>query len=104
MLEAPPQERPLRSSIAFPLLAAVLFLFFVSASVPSPLFVVFQRRWGFSPGMLTVAFSIYSLVLLVTLLVAGSLSDHLGRKPVIVAALAIQGKRCAEPTLRAGSL
>ncbi len=40
--------------------------------------------------MLTVAFSIYSLVLLVTLLVAGSLSDHLGRKPVIVAALAIQ--------------
>jgi MFS family permease len=78
------------SSIAFPLLAAILFLFFVSASVPSPLFVVFQGRWGFSPGMLTVAFSIYSLVLLVTLLLAGSLSDHLGRKPVIVAALAIQ--------------
>ena len=81
---------PLGSSIAFPLLAITLFLFFVSASVPSPLFVVFQGRWGFSPGMLTVAFSIYSLVLLVTLLVAGSLSDHLGRKPVIVAALTIQ--------------
>ncbi len=83
-------ERPPRSWIAFPLLAAILFLFFVSASVPSPLFVVFQGRWGFSSGMLTVAFSVYSLVLLVTLLVAGSLSDHLGRKPVIVAALAIQ--------------
>ncbi len=82
-------------SIAFPLLAAILFLFFVSASVPSPLFVVFQGRWGFSPGMLTVAFSIYSLVLLVTLLVAGSLSDHLGRKPVIVAALAIQAASMA---------
>lgn len=78
------------SSIAFPLLAAILFLFFVSASVPTPLFVVFQERWGFSPGMLTVAFGIYSLVLLATLLVAGSLSDHLGRKPVIVAALATQ--------------
>ena len=81
---------PPGSLIAFPLLAITLFLFFVSASVPSPLFVVFQERWGFSPGMLTVAFSIYSLVLLVTLLVAGSLSDHLGRKPVIVAALIIQ--------------
>ena len=81
---------PPGSSIAFSLLAITLFLFFVSASVPSPLFVVFQGRWGFSPGMLTVAFSIYSLVLLVTLLVAGSLSDHLGRKPVIVAALTIQ--------------
>ncbi|MBP0615782.1 MFS transporter [Jiella mangrovi] len=78
------------SLIAFPLLAAILFLFFVSACVPAPLFVVFQGRWGFSAGMLTVAFSIYSLALLVTLLVAGSLSDHLGRKPVIVAALAIQ--------------
>ncbi len=88
--EALPFKSHRRSSSAFPLLAAVLFLFFVSASVPSPLFVVFQGRWGFSPGMLTVAFSIYSLVLLVTLLVAGSLSDHLGRKPVVVAALAIQ--------------
>ena len=90
MPEALALEPTRPSSIAFPLLAAILFLFFVSASVPSPLFVVFQGRWGFSPGMLTVAFSIYSLVLLVTLLVAGSLSDHLGRKPVIVAALAIQ--------------
>ncbi len=90
LLETLSLEPHRRSSIAFPLLAAILFLFFVSASVPSPLFVVFQGRWGFSPGMLTVAFSIYSLVLLVTLLVAGSLSDYLGRKPVIVAALAIQ--------------
>ena len=86
----PPLEPIRRSRIAFPLLAAVLFLFFVSASVPSPLFVVFQERWGFSPGMLAVAFGVYSLMLMVTLLVAGSLSDHLGRKPVIVAALTIQ--------------
>ena len=42
---------PPGSSIAFPLLAITLFLFFVSASVPSPLFVVFQGRWGFSSGI-----------------------------------------------------
>jgi MFS family permease len=90
LLEAPSLIPPSRALIAFPLLAITLFLFFVSASVPSPLFVVFQERWGFSPGMLTLAFSIYSLVLLVTLLVAGSLSDHLGRKPVIGAALILQ--------------
>ncbi len=90
LLEAPSLIPMPRAPIAFPLLAITLFLFFVSASVPSPLFVVFQGRWGFSPGMLTVAFSIYSLVLLVTLLVAGALSDHLGRKPVIVVALTIQ--------------
>lgn len=79
-----------RVAVAFPLLATVLFLFFFSASAPSPLFIVFQGRWGFSSGMLTVAFSIYSLVLLVALLVAGSLSDHLGRRPVVVTALLIQ--------------
>jgi MFS family permease len=79
-----------RVAVAFPLLAAVLFLFFFSASAPSPLFIVFQGRWGFSSGMLTVAFSIYSLVLLTALLVAGSLSDHLGRRPVVVTALLIQ--------------
>lgn len=75
---------------AFPQLAVVLFLFFFSASAPTPLFVVFQARWGFSSGMLTMAFSVYSLVLLVALLMAGSLSDHLGRRPVIVTALLIQ--------------
>ncbi|WP_043840009.1 MFS transporter [Muricoccus aerilatus] len=95
MPEATSLASPPASSIAFPLLAITLFLFFVSASVPSPLFVVFQGRWGFSSGMLTLAFSIYSLVLLVTLLVAGSLSDHLGRKPVIVAALIIQAASMA---------
>ena len=78
------------AAFAFPILAVTLVLFFVSASVPSPLFIIFQGRWGFSSGMLTLAFSIYSLVLLVVLLVAGSLSDHLGRKPVILAALLIQ--------------
>ena len=45
----PPRHRHPTSSIAFPLLAITLFLFFVSASVPSPLFVVFQGRWGVSP-------------------------------------------------------
>lgn len=78
------------SSFAFPLLATLFFIFFFAASAPSPLFVVFQTRWAFSSGLLTVAFGIYAIILLVTLLVAGSLSDHLGRRPVIMAALMIQ--------------
>ena len=39
MTEALPLKSHRGSSTAFPLLASVLFLFFVSASVPSPLFV-----------------------------------------------------------------
>jgi MFS family permease len=80
----------LPSAAAFPLLAMVLFAFFAAASAPSPLFVVFQHQWGFSPALLTVAFAIYALALLVSLLVAGSLSDHIGRRPVVFVALLLQ--------------
>lgn len=81
----------LPAEVAFPLLAAVLFAFFFAASAPSPLFVVFQHQWGFSSSLLTVAFAIYAIALLASLLVAGSLSDHVGRRPVVLAALLIQG-------------
>ena len=77
-------------AFAFPLLAMVLFPFFFAASTPSPLFVVFQRDWGFSSGMLTVAFSVYAIALLVALLSAGSLSDHIGRRSVVIGALGLQ--------------
>lgn len=75
---------------AFPLLAILLFAFFVAGSAPSPLFVVFQQQWGFSPALLTVAFAIYAIALLASLLVAGSLSDHIGRRPVVFTALLLQ--------------
>jgi MFS family permease len=40
--------------------------------------------------MLTVAFSAYAIALLVALLSAGSLSDHIGRRPVVIGALGLQ--------------
>lgn len=87
-IAAAPRRMP--ASLAFPLLAAVLFAFFFAAAAPSPLFVVFQHTWGFSSSMLTVAFAIYAIALLISLLVAGSLSDHIGRRPVVLAALVLQ--------------
>ena len=80
----------LPASAAFPLLALVLFVFFASASAPSPLFVVFQQQWGFSPALLTVAFAIYAIALLLSLLMGGSLSDYIGRRPVVFVALLLQ--------------
>ena len=84
------KPRRLPDGAAFALLAAVLFAFFFAASAPTPLFVVFQHAWHFSSSMLTVAFAIYAIALLVSLLVAGSLSDHIGRRPVVLAALVLQ--------------
>ncbi len=40
--------------------------------------------------MLTLVFAVYALSLLLALLTTGALSDHLGRKPVILAALVLE--------------
>ncbi|WP_438484844.1 MFS transporter [Streptomyces sp. S186] len=64
-------------------LAAVIF----AAGAPSPLYVVYQAQWGFSAGTLTVVFAVFVFALLLALLTVGRLSDHIGRRPVVTAAL-----------------
>ena len=75
---------------AFWIVAATLVLFLFAAAAPSPLYAVYAARWRFSPAALTEVFAIYAIALLVALLLTGSLSDAVGRRPVILAALGIQ--------------
>ena len=79
---------------AFWLVAGVLFLLFFAAAAPSPLYGVYQARWRFSATTLTVVFAAYALLLLVTLLVFGSVSDYLGRRRVILVGLAMAAGAC----------
>lgn len=74
-----------RSSLVF--LAITLLTFLAASSAPTPLYHLYQEGLHFSAGMLTLIFGVYALSLLAALLTVGSLSDHLGRKPVIFAAL-----------------
>ena len=55
---------------------------------------VYQAQWRFSATTLTAVFAVYVLVLLLTLLVFGSLSDYLGRRRVIAVALAASAGAC----------
>ena len=71
-------------------MAATLAALLLASSAPSPLYVVFQRQFDFSAITLTSVFAVYALALLGSLLVVGSLSDHIGRRPVVLFALAIQ--------------
>jgi MFS family permease len=75
---------------AFWLLAATLAGFLFASSAPSPLYIVYQAKWGFSAIVLTAVFAAYALGLLIALVVAGSLSDHLGRRPTLLIALALE--------------
>lgn len=72
---------------AFWLIGCLLGLLMVAAAAPSPLYAVYQADWHFSAATLTAVFAVYVVALLGAFLVAGRLSDHVGRRPVIIAAL-----------------
>jgi MFS family permease len=83
------------SRAAFWLVSGVLCLLFFAAGAPSPLYGIYRAQLGFSTTTLTAVFAIYALVLLITLLVGGSVSDYLGRRRVILAALTVTAGACA---------
>ncbi|VTU28826.1 multidrug resistance protein D [Variovorax sp. PBS-H4] len=70
--------------------ASLLVSFLAASTAPSPLYALYREAWGFSALTLTVVFSSYSFALLSALLVFGSLSDHRGRREVILGALVLE--------------
>src|SRR5258707_10510832 len=80
----------LSRNAAFYLLASITVSFLASSSAPTPLYSIYQAQWGFSPITVTVIFGIYAISVLAALLFVGRLSDHLGRRPVLIAATAVQ--------------
>lgn len=87
---AAPPARRLPRSAGFAVIVAIMVLFQAASSAPAPLYVVYQRLWGFSAATLTLIFAIFVFALLGTLLVAGKLSDYAGRRPVLAAAIALE--------------
>ncbi|KNX37883.1 MFS transporter [Luteipulveratus halotolerans] len=73
--------------IAFAIAALTLGVLLGASAAPSPLYPVYQQAWGFSSITLPLVFAVYVFALLGALLTIGSVSDHVGRRPVIIAAL-----------------
>ncbi|MCS5735126.1 MFS transporter [Herbiconiux daphne] len=76
-----------RRRVAFFGLAWVSVAFIAASAAPSPIYVLFQAAWHVDSWLLGLAFSIYAFTLLLALLTVGSLSDHLGRRPVLIGAV-----------------
>src|SRR4030088_2831561 len=89
-IETEARRGRLSPDVAFGAITAVFVLFAAAASAPTPLYVVYQKEWGFSATTLTVIFAVYVVGLIGSLLVIGALSDHVGRRPVIGAAIALE--------------
>src|ERR1044072_5034164 len=77
-------------AITFWVLTVLLSLFLFAASAPSPLYALYAQKWLFSSATVTLIYAVYAAGALPALLVTGRLSDHLGRRPVVMLALVIQ--------------
>jgi MFS family permease len=84
------RNRRLSRPVAFAAIAAIFVTFTAASAAPSPLYIVYQHLWGFSAITLTVVFAVYVFGLIGSLLVLGALSDHVGRRPVLAAAIALE--------------
>ncbi|MBX9459266.1 MAG: MFS transporter [Rhizobium sp.] len=80
---------PARSLAGFRITLAGLAVMMAGASAPSPFYPALQQEIGFSAATLTAIFAVYAVALLAALLITGSLSDHVGRRPVISAGFAL---------------
>jgi MFS family permease len=89
----PPTGQPPRVGqvwlAAWPVMAV-----FVLSNAPTPLYMVWADSLGFSAGVLTSVFAAYIAGLLGALLVAGVVSDRIGRKPVLIPAVALAIVAC----------
>ena len=63
--------------------------FSACGAAPTPLYQQYQESFGLTPFVLTIVFAAYVVSLLAALLTVGSLSDYIGRRPAIKAALAL---------------
>ena len=79
-----------RPKLSYAFVSLVLWTFFMASSAPTPLYMLYQHQLGFTSVTLTVVFSMYAVGMLASLLIIGSLSDFLGRKPVMAAAILLE--------------
>jgi len=82
--------RAISPRASFFLLSSITVSFLAASSAPTPIYPLYQAQWGFAPVTTTLVFAVYAIAVLAALLVAGRLSDHVGRRPVLLGAIVVQ--------------
>src|ERR1700749_4495860 len=82
-------HRPARHRMGFWLVAYAFAVTMAFSAVPTPLYVLYQARDGFGSVTLTLIFAMYAVGVVLSLLLAGHLSDWAGRRRMLAAAIAV---------------
>lgn len=84
----PAARHPLSRRAAYLLAAATIGLALFASGTPSPLYGTYAELWNFDALVLTLVYATYAFGVLASLILAGRLSDEVGRRPVLIVALA----------------
>ena len=86
-LQAPAKLRYVRG---FWLVALAFTVGMAFSTVPTPLYSLYQERDGFSTAVITVVFACYAVGVLLSLFLAGHVSDWMGRRPLVISGLLVE--------------
>jgi MFS family permease len=78
-----------RHSAAFWVVAAAFCFNLAFSAVPTPLYVIYQQRDHFSSLMVTIVYAVYAIGVIVSLFLAGHISDWVGRRRVLAPAIGV---------------
>jgi MFS family permease len=87
--EAEPQVRSRRHNAAFWIVGYTFAVTMAFSALPTPLYVLYQARDGFSTFMITVIFAAYAVGVVASLFLAGHLSDWVGRRRMVLLAVLV---------------
>lgn len=68
---------------------AAFVICMAATTLPTPLYDLYARRFGFHTLTVTALFAVYAVGVVVTLVLFGQLSDAIGRRPVMLGAVVI---------------
>src|SRR5690242_15769281 len=85
----PTNTQRFSKSPAMWIVASQIAVIYLLSTIPTPLYVVYRQAFHFSQIMLTVIYAVYTLGTIAAMFFLGRLADQIGRRPVVLASLAI---------------
>jgi MFS family permease len=84
-----------RRRYAFWFVAYAFLVAMLGTTLPTPLYPIYQQRLGFSSLTVTLIFAVYAFATIAGLLLLGRLSDEVGRRPMLLAAIVLSALSAA---------